>query len=42
MKHKYEVKTVMDHYELYVDDNFYCSCDSWSEINKEIEELENN
>ena len=40
MNHKYEVKIVMDHYELHIDGKFYCSCDNWFEINKEIEEFE--
>lgn len=33
-------KFVIDHYEIYVDDKFYCSCDvgELSDIIKEIED----
>ena len=37
---QYEMKVVNGHYELYINGKFYCSCDNWAEVNKEIEEFE--
>ena len=35
-----EVKRKSTHYEIYVNDEFYCSCD-FNELNEELEEIEN-
>ena len=34
-----EVKRKPTHYEIYVDDEFYCSCD-FNELDEELEEIE--
>lgn len=35
------IEGVHGHYEIYVDGEFYCSCDSASEVIEEIERIEN-
>ena len=35
-----EVKRKPTHYEIYVNDVFYCSCD-FNELKEELEEIEN-
>ena len=35
-----EVKRTPTHYEIYVNDEFYSSCD-FGELNEELEEIEN-
>ena len=35
-----EVKRKPTHYEIYVNGEFYCSCD-FGELNEELEEIEN-
>ena len=37
---KIEARRVMEHYEIYVDDVFYTSCDV-GELSEEMEEIEN-
>lgn len=27
------------HYEIQVDDQFYCTCDSWREVEEEVMEI---
>lgn len=39
MSKKLEIKKVMEHYEIYVNDEFYCSCDI-NELNETISEVE--
>lgn len=36
-----DVRTVREHYEVYVDGRFYCSCDNLREVDKELENYEN-
>ena len=33
----YKIIPVKGHYEIYVDGEFFCSADSWSEAEREIE-----
>lgn len=33
----YEIKHVMDHYEIYIHGRFYCSADTMSEATREVE-----
>lgn len=40
MDKKIEVRRTPTHYENYVDDKFYSSCD-FNELNEELEEIEN-
>ena len=40
MKREIKIVPVMDHYEIYVNGNFYCSTDTYSEAVKEINNLE--
>ncbi len=37
---KLEYKKVNEHYEIYLDDEFYCSCDTLKEVTKAVEEIE--
>ena len=34
-----EVKKVMEHYDIYVDGEFYCSCDNQKEVDEELQNL---
>lgn len=34
------VENIQGHYELYIDGVFYCSCDTYEEVQEEIEFLE--
>ena len=34
------IKRTPTHYEIYINDEFYCSCD-FDELNEELEEIEN-
>lgn len=34
---KIEVKKIMEHYEIRIDGNFWCTCDSMNEVDSEIE-----
>ena len=34
------VKRTPTHYEIYINDEFYCSCD-FNELNEELEEIDN-
>ena len=36
---KVEVRHVMEHYEIYVDGEFYCSCDNRHEVDKELDNM---
>lgn len=35
-----DIQKVMDHYEVYIDGKFYCSCDSLREVDEELENYE--
>ena len=34
-----EIRKVMEHYEIYVDGEFYCSCDNRREVDEELANL---
>ena len=36
-----EVRKIMEHYEIYVNGLFYCSCDDRKEVDEELKELKN-
>lgn len=38
---KIQVIKIKEHYEIYVDDAFYCSCDDLTEVEEELKELKN-
>ena len=33
---KVEVRHVMEHYEIYINGKFYCSCDNKREVDEEL------
>lgn len=35
-----KVVRVREHYEIYVDNKLYCSCDNWTEVNEDLKNLE--
>lgn len=35
----YEIRKVKEHYEIYLDGTFMCSCDTKREMEEEIKEL---
>ena len=35
---EYEIKPVDGHYEVYIDGEFYCTADTYSEAEKEVDE----
>ena len=35
-----KVVRVREHYEIYVNNKFYCSCDNWTEVNEDLKNLE--
>lgn len=35
-----EIRKVRGHYEVYIDGEFYCSCDTYPEAEDEVEYLE--
>ena len=41
MKTVIDIKSVEDHYEIYVEGKFYCSCDK-NELSKTIQEIDEN
>jgi len=36
---KVEVRQVMEHYEIYTNNEFYCSCDNRREVDEELQKL---
>lgn len=34
-----EIRPVMEHFEIYVDDEFYCSCDNRREVDEELDNM---
>ena len=34
-----QVRRVQEHYEIWVDGQFYCSCDNWTEVQEEVDEI---
>ena len=38
---KVDVRKVREHYEVYVDGKFYCSCDNLREVDEELNNYEN-
>lgn len=34
------IKHVKEHYEIWIDDEFYCSCDNLQEVGEEIKNIE--
>lgn len=41
MTEKVEIKSVKGHYEVYLNDIFFCSADSYLEAAREYDEMEN-
>ena len=39
MNNQVEIQKVKEHYEIYIDNKFYCSCDNWTEVQEELEKL---
>ena len=37
----YKIVQVRDHYEVYINGQFYCSADTWSEAETEIKTYQN-
>lgn len=35
----YEIKQVHQHYEIYINGNFYCSADNMNEVREELEKV---
>lgn len=35
-----ETKYIYNHYEIYINNKFYCSCDNMSEVREELENYE--
>ena len=36
-----DVRKVREHYEIYIDGQFYCACDDRDEVNEEIANYKN-
>ena len=34
-----EIRHVMEHFEIYVDNEFYCSCDNRCEVDEELDNM---
>ena len=34
-----EIRPVMEHFEIYVNDKFYCSCDNRREVDEELDNM---
>lgn len=41
-RHMIHIYSVREHYEIYVDDEFWCSCDNRNEVDEEIEYIYQN
>lgn len=35
-----EIKKLTDHYTIYVDEEFYCTCENMAEVTEELEKME--
>ena len=36
-----DIRPVYDHYEIWIDGRFHCSCDNLEEVNEEVQLIEN-
>ena len=41
VRYRIEVNKVMEHYMIYVDDEFYASAENLNEVDEEIEDIRN-
>lgn len=35
----FKIKSEGNHYVIYVDGAFYCSCETWTEVKEELKEM---